>query len=36
MLKIILTGNVGKEPIVRADKQGNEFVVFSVAVSVWY
>ncbi len=34
MKKIIITGNVGKDPEVRSDSAGNSFVVFTVAVSV--
>jgi single-strand DNA-binding protein len=34
MKKIIITGNVGRDPEVRADASGNTFVTFSVGVSV--
>src|SRR3989338_3315828 len=34
MKKIIITGNVGKDPELRADQSGNQFVTFSVGVSV--
>jgi single-strand DNA-binding protein len=34
MKKLIITGNVGRDPEVRADSDGNHFVTFSVAVSV--
>jgi single-strand DNA-binding protein len=34
MLKIILTGNVGRDPELRADKNGDIFVTFSIGVSV--
>ncbi|MFN8771085.1 MAG: single-stranded DNA-binding protein [Neisseriaceae bacterium] len=34
MKKIIITGNLGKDPEKRADQNGNQFAVFSVAVSV--
>lgn len=34
MKKIILTGNVGRDPELRADQNGNQFVTFSLAVSV--
>ena len=29
-----MTGNVGRDPEVRADQNGNQFVTFSLAVSV--
>jgi single-strand DNA-binding protein len=34
MKKIIITGNLGKEPEKRADQQGNDFATFSVGVAV--
>ena len=34
MKKIIITGNVGKDPELRADQNGNQFATFSVGVSV--
>ena len=34
MKKIIVTGNVGKDPELRADQSGNQFATFSVGVSV--
>lgn len=34
MKKIFITGNVGKDPELRADTTGNSFVTFSVAISV--
>ncbi len=34
MKKIILTGNVGKDPEIRSDQNGNQFATFSLAVSV--
>ena len=34
MKKIIITGNVGKAPELRADQSGNQFATFSVGVSV--
>jgi len=34
MKKIILTGNVGRDPELRADQTGNQFATFSVGVSV--
>ena len=34
MKKIIVTGNVGRDPEVRADQSGNQFVTFSLGVSV--
>jgi len=34
MKKIIVTGNVGRDPEVRADQSGNQFVTFSIGVSV--
>lgn len=34
MKKIIMTGNVGRDPEVRADQTGNQFVTFSLAVAV--
>jgi single-strand DNA-binding protein len=34
MKKIIITGNVGKDPELRADQSGNQFATFSVGVSV--
>ena len=34
MKKILITGNVGKDPERRADQNGNSFATFSVAVSV--
>lgn len=34
MKKIIITGNLGKDPEKRADQSGNQFATFSVAVSV--
>ncbi len=34
MKKILITGNVGKDPERRADQNGNSFVTFSIAVSV--
>jgi single-strand DNA-binding protein len=34
MKKIILTGNVGRDPEVRVDQAGSEFATFSVGVSV--
>ena len=34
MKKIIITGNIGKDPELRADKDGNQFAVFSVGVAV--
>lgn len=33
MKKIIITGNLGKDPEKRADQNGNQFATFSVAVS---
>ena len=33
MLKLICTGNVGKDPESRADQNGNVFVTFTIAVS---
>lgn len=34
MKKIIITGNVGKDPEIRADQTGNSFATFSVGISV--
>lgn len=34
MKKIIITGNVGRDPETRADQEGNTFATFSVGVSV--
>ena len=34
MKKMIITGNVGKDPELRADQSGNQFATFSVGVSV--
>jgi single-strand DNA-binding protein len=34
MKKMIITGNVGRDPELRADASGNQFVTFSVGVSV--
>ncbi len=34
MKKILITGNVGRDPDVRVDQSGNNFATFSVAVSV--
>ncbi len=34
MKKIIITGNVGRDPELRADQNGNQFATFSVGVSV--
>lgn len=34
MKKIIITGNVGANPELRTDKNGNNFVTFSIGVSV--
>lgn len=34
MKKIIVTGNVGKDPELRADQSGGQFATFSVGVSV--
>ena len=34
MKKIIVTGNVGKDPEVRTDQAGAQFVTFSIGVSV--
>jgi single-strand DNA-binding protein len=34
MKKVIITGNVGRDPERRADQNGNSFATFSVAVSV--
>jgi single-strand DNA-binding protein len=34
MKKIIITGNVGRDPEMRADQTGNQFASFSVGVSV--
>lgn len=34
MKKIIITGNVGRDPEIRVDQSGNHFATFSVAVSV--
>lgn len=34
MKKIIITGNVGRDPELRADQSGNQFATFSVGVSV--
>jgi single-strand DNA-binding protein len=34
MKKILITGNVGKEPELRSTQDGNKFATFSVAVSV--
>ena len=34
MKKIIITGNVGRDPELRADQGGNQFATFSVGVSV--
>ncbi len=34
MKKIFITGNVGKDPEIRSDGKGGEFVTFSLAVSV--
>lgn len=34
MKKIIITGNLGKDPEKRADQQGNAFATFSVGVAV--
>lgn len=34
MKKIIVTGNVGRDPEVRMDQNGNQFVTFSIGVSV--
>ncbi|MCX8514089.1 MAG: hypothetical protein RL017_881 [Pseudomonadota bacterium] len=34
MKKLIITGNVGREPELRADQNGNQYTTFSVGVSV--
>lgn len=34
MKKIIVTGNVGRDPELRADQNGNQFATFSLAISV--
>jgi single-strand DNA-binding protein len=34
MKKVIVTGNVGRDPEMRADQNGNSFATFSLAVSV--
>jgi len=34
MKKLLITGNVGRDPEKRADPQGNQFATFSVAVTV--
>lgn len=34
MKKIIITGNAGRDPEMRADQDGNQFASFSVAISV--
>ena len=34
MKKMIVTGNVGRDPELRADSTGNQFVTFSIGVSV--
>ena len=34
MKKIFVTGNVGKDPELRADQNGNQFATFSLGVSV--
>lgn len=34
MKKIFVTGNVGRDPELRADQNGNQFATFSMAVSV--
>lgn len=34
MKKIIVTGNVGRDPELRADQNGNQFATFSLGVSV--
>ena len=34
MKKLMITGNVGRDPEMRADQSGGEFASFSVAVSV--
>lgn len=34
MKKIIITGNVGRDPELRSDQTGNQFATFSVGVSV--
>ncbi|MFN8770208.1 MAG: single-stranded DNA-binding protein [Neisseriaceae bacterium] len=34
MKKIIITGNLGRDPEKRADQSGNQFATFSVAVTV--
>ena len=34
MKKIVVTGNVGRDPEVRADQSGTQFVTFSLGVSV--
>jgi single-strand DNA-binding protein len=34
MKKIIITGNVARDPEIRADQQGNSYVTFSVGVTV--
>jgi single-strand DNA-binding protein len=34
MKKIIITGNVGRDPELRADQSGNQFATFSMGVSV--
>jgi len=34
MKKLIITGNLGKDPEKRADQNGNQFATFSVAVAV--
>lgn len=34
MKKIFITGNVGRDPELRADQAGNQFATFSVGVSV--
>ncbi len=34
MKKMIVTGNVGRDPEVRADQSGSQFVTFSIGVSV--
>ena len=34
MKKIIITGNVGRDPEMRADQTGGQFASFSVGVSV--
>lgn len=34
MKKIIVTGNVGRDPEMRSDAEGNQFATFSMAISV--